>query len=580
MALCFTFPSCIPVRWTQKRVLLCRRFRISANLQSSGIERRSGNYQPTIWNDNFIQSLNIGDEHEGKNMERVFKLKKEVSQMIHKEELVRDKLELVDALQQLGVAYHFKDEINYVITNIHESMDQISQFAMLDNLYEVSLLFRLLRMHGFSVQEDIFKSYMDDKGNYKEKLYSDIKEMMCLYQVSFFAKEGEQVLEMTRHLTTKHLTIFLESSKYDNSRMKEQVAHALELPLNWRMQSLHTRWFIEQYKIDEQIRPALLELAVLDFNLTQKLYKKELKQVSRWWTDLGLHEKLPFIRDRLVENYIWSVGFAFEPEHSSYRIAVTQANCMITTIDDIYDVYGSLDELEIFTNAIQHWDVTAAEGLPENFRMCILALFNMVEDRGSEVLKEKGLNVIPYLRRAWKDLCKAYIVEARWYHNGYAPTLEEYLENAWVSISGHIAFSYAYCINHYITAKDLEHFSSGYPDIVRYSCMNLRLYDDLATSTDELERGDNDKSIQCYMRDNGVTESVARQEIKEMILKNWTSLNGEVVGNSDFEKYIVYNVAFNVSRMSQRIYQHGDGYGKAGTDTKNLITSILLEPVH
>ena len=92
---------------------------------------------------------------EGKNMERVFKLKKEVSQMIYKEELLRDKLELVDTLQQLGVAYHFKDEINDVITNIYESMDQISLFAMLDNLYEVSLLFRLLRMHGFHVQEGI-----------------------------------------------------------------------------------------------------------------------------------------------------------------------------------------------------------------------------------------------------------------------------------------------------------------------------------------------------------------------------------------------------------------------------------------
>jgi (-)-alpha-terpineol synthase len=83
----------------------------------------------------------------------------------------------------------------------------------------------------------------------------------------------------------------------------------------------------------------------------------------------------------------------------------------------------------------------------------------------------------------WKDLCKAYLVEARWYHNGYAPTLEEYLNNAWVTISGNIALSYAYCINNYANAKDLEQFSSGYPDILRYSSMNLRLYNDLATSS-------------------------------------------------------------------------------------------------
>ncbi|XP_078159205.1 monoterpene synthase 8, chloroplastic-like isoform X1 [Carex rostrata] len=573
MALCFALLPFIPVQQKQMRVI-SHRLCINANLQSAGFERRSGHYQPTIWNDNFIQSFS-GNKHEGKNMERVCKLKKDVSQMIYKEELLSDKLELVDTLQRLGVAYHFKDEVNCVLTNIHESMG----FAMPDDLYEVSLLFRLLRMHGFSVQEDILKNYFHEKGNCKAKQYSDMKEMISLYEASFLAKKGENALEMARHFTTKHLTIFLESSIVDNSRIQEHVAHALELPLNWRMQRVHTRWFIEQYKMDEQIRPALRELAVWDFNLIQNLYKKELKQVSRWWKDLGLYEKLPFIRDRLVENYIWNVGFAFEPEHSSYRIAMTQASCLITTIDDIYDIYGSLDELEVFTNAIQHWDVTATKGLPENFRMCILALFKTVEDQGNDILKEKGLYVIPHLRQAWKYLCKSYLVEARWYHNGYAPTFQEYLQNAWVSISGHIVLSYAYCMNDYVTAKDLEKFSSGYPDIVRYSSMIFRLHNDLATSTDEIERGDTDKSIQCYMRDKGVTESVARQEIKELILKYWTMLNGEVVGHSAFEKYI-NNVALNVSRMAHRIFQLGDGYGKPDSDTKDLITSILLEPVN
>jgi (-)-alpha-terpineol synthase len=83
----------------------------------------------------------------------------------------------------------------------------------------------------------------------------------------------------------------------------------------------------------------------------------------------------------------------------------------------------------------------------------------------------------------WNDLYKAFMVEARWYHNGCAPTLDEYLENAWVSAAGNVALSYAYCINDYVTANDLELFSTGYPDIVRYSSMNFRLYNDLVTSS-------------------------------------------------------------------------------------------------
>ncbi|KAJ4755864.1 Terpene synthase [Rhynchospora pubera] len=325
--------------------------------------------------------------------------------------------------------------------------------------------------------------------------------------------------------------------------------------------------------------PSLWELAMLDFNLMQDLYKSELKDVSRWWSSLRLYEKLPFIRDRLVENYLWSLGGAFEPENSSNRIAQTQANCLVTTIDDIYDVYASLNELEAFTVAIEQWDIAAAEALPEYMQICLSALFSTVEDQGHEVFKKKGLDIIPYLRRAWKDLCRAYLKEARWYNNGYVPTLDEYLENAWASISGHIVFSYAYCINNYVTSDQLEKFLSGYPDIVRYSSITFRLYNDMGTSIVEQERGDIKKSVQCYMHHNGVTESVARKEIKEMIRKYWTLINGETLGNyCAFEKYLK-NVACNMTRMAQCNYQHGDGYGKPDRETKDQITSLLFDPI-
>lgn len=63
---------------------------------------------------------------------------------------------------------------------------------------------------------------------------------------------------------------------------------------------------------------------------------------SRWWTDLRLYEK-----------YLWAVGWAFEPKEVNYRIAIAKQNCLITTIDDIYDVYGLLHELETFTDAVE-----------------------------------------------------------------------------------------------------------------------------------------------------------------------------------------------------------------------------------
>ena len=74
-------------------------------------------------------------------------------------------------------------------------------------------------------------------------------------------------------------------------------------------------------------------------------------------------------------------------------------------------------------------------------------------------------------------------MEARWYHTKYQPTLEEYLENAWVSISLNVIFTNAYCINDEVTANDLEQLLHGYPNIVRVAGIAGRLSDDFGTST-------------------------------------------------------------------------------------------------
>lgn len=75
--------------------------------------------------------------------------------------------------------------------------------------------------------------------------------------------------------------------------------------------------------------------------------------ILRWWKDIGLAGKLSFVRDRLVECYVWAAGVTPQPQLSKARIGLTKVSALITTIDDIYDVYGSPNELHLFTNVVK-----------------------------------------------------------------------------------------------------------------------------------------------------------------------------------------------------------------------------------
>lgn len=75
--------------------------------------------------------------------------------------------------------------------------------------------------------------------------------------------------------------------------------------------------------------------------------------VIRWYRSLDVKKNLPFIRDRVVEGYMWTLGVYFEPEYAAARNIYTKVIFMASIIDDIYDAYGTIQELEIFTAAIE-----------------------------------------------------------------------------------------------------------------------------------------------------------------------------------------------------------------------------------
>nr|XP_016462858.1 PREDICTED: (-)-camphene/tricyclene synthase, chloroplastic-like [Nicotiana tabacum] len=418
------------------------------------LTRRSGNYGPTLWDFEYLQSIH-NDYVVKKYMKRFNELKKEMKNIMimvegSQEEL--EKLELIDNLQRLGVSYHFKEEIMQILRSIYLNA------SAGDSLYATALKFRLLRQHGFHISQGIY----------------------CL------------------------------------------------------------------------------------------------DRLDVWWKSTCLAKKLPFSRDRIVEAFVWTVGTIFEPQYSYCRRMLTKINAVAVVIDDIYDVYGSLDELELFTDAVERL-LKAIDYLPGYMKVCYLVLFNTVADIAYNVLKEQGINVIPYLKKSWADYCKASFQEAKWHFNGYNPTLKEYMDIAWISIGAPMYLVHAFIfVTNPITKEALESLSK-YPDIIRHCSIIIRLADDLGTSSDEMNRGDVPKSIQCYMNENDASEEEAREHINHLIKEMWKLINTGLHENSLFSETLI-GCAVNVTRTAQCIYQHGDGHGIQNSEIKSRISELLFEP--
>ncbi|KAK4401819.1 (R)-limonene synthase [Sesamum angolense] len=321
--------------------------------------RRSANYGPTVWDFNYLQSLN--SEYTGERyLRRVSELKVEVKKMLVQEKelsSVEELLELIDELQRLGISYHFEDEINQILGYLYEQKyggGKNNTEGKEKDLYSTALEFRLLRQHGFIVPQETFDCFKNERGDLKPSLGDDTKGLLQLYEASFLSTPGEKTLELAREFATISLQKNFDENM-DDENLALLVRHALELPIHWRVQRPNTRWFIEAYERRADANPLLLELAKLDFNIVQATHQQELKHIYEWWKQTGLAEKLPFARDRMVECYFWAIGFLFHPQYGYARIITAKAIALVLVIDDIFDVYGTPEELQLFNNAIQRW---------------------------------------------------------------------------------------------------------------------------------------------------------------------------------------------------------------------------------
>ncbi|XP_031256310.1 valencene synthase-like [Pistacia vera] len=374
---------------------------------------------------------------------------------------------LIDTLQRLGVAYHFEYQISQALQSIYNNYVDNNNIngSDDDDLYTIALRFRLLRQQGYSLSSDVFKKYVDDNGEFKATLANDARALLCLFESSNLRKEGEDILEQLQRFSTRQLKSMLP---HLNSSFAEEVNRTLELPLHKRMPRLEARQYISIYEGDAARNDLLLEIAKLDFNSLQKLHRTELCDLSRWWKAIDFATKLSFARDRLVECYFWILGVHFEPKYSISRKYMTKIIAIASVIDDIYDVYGTLDELKLFTNAIERWEVLAANDLPEYMQVCYFALLDVVKEMEDNLVNEGRSYRVHYAKEAQSGSTQSMC------------HFEEYLEISVMS-SGYPMLSVQALVGLEEVALKAFDWAISVPRILRSSALIARLVDDIHT---------------------------------------------------------------------------------------------------
>ncbi|KAK1582056.1 hypothetical protein Q3G72_011461 [Acer saccharum] len=220
-------------------------------------------------------------------------------------------LAMIDAVQRLGIDYHFQDEIEEILPRQYMiAANNSTRTSANDDLQQVALRFRLLRQEGYNVPAGVFNNFiLNNKGKFiKWNVSEDIKGLMGLFEASQLSiGTGEDhLLDEAEDITTKFLNEYYckmmdldDDDNYYQARVI--VGNTLKYPHHKSLPRFVAKnLFLSNYQGENGWIHVLQELAKIDYNVVQSLHQREIVQVSKWWKDLGLAKKLGFARDKPV----------------------------------------------------------------------------------------------------------------------------------------------------------------------------------------------------------------------------------------------------------------------------------------
>ncbi|XP_029126124.1 probable terpene synthase 2 isoform X1 [Cajanus cajan] len=551
----------------------------STQLAVPDIARPSVDFPPGILlEDVFLkydpESLEISDDV--KQQAQI--LKKAVEKMFQSSinQSITQKLNFIGLLQCLGISYHFQQEINHTLKQIYNTFTKENIIGEVGDLHSHALLFRLLRQKGYQISSGIFNRFKNEQGNFNETLTSDIQGLCSLYEASHLRTHGDDIMEEACDFSSTQLKSLANQL---SASLVAQINHCLRQPINKSVPRFEAKYHISIYEQDSSYNESLLAFAKIDFNILQNLHLKEICNISKWWKNSNFEKKVPYARYRLLESYLWSLAMSDKPEYNIGRMFVGKLIGVVCLLDDTYDAYGTVQELELFTEAIQRWNIKPIESLPH----CMQEVFNAIVELCDEIestTTESGKSsfVVPHFKQAVFNQVKGYMVEAKWCHEGYIPTYDEY------KINGILTSCFPLFITSFVglgefATEDVLNWISSDPTIIKVVSVIGRVLDDMASHKFEQQRVHVASAVECCMKQYGISQAEAYCFIHNDVEECWKIINEECIKLNDIPKSVIECIV-NLARMSEVSYEnHQDKYTNSEL-LKDYIYSLFLDPMH
>ncbi|CAN8267557.1 unnamed protein product [Cochlearia groenlandica] len=535
------------------------------------------NSPPSQWGDQFLL-LSIADSDFDVLAREIEVLKLKVRENLcltsssNDKDTMKKNILWIHFLDCLGLSYLFEKEIDKNLRHAFEMIDYLIEHE--NDLYTISIMFRVFRTYGHNMLSDVFKRFKGDDGKFKKILIEDVKGMLSLYEAVHFRTTKDSILDEALSFSLDHLETLLKASP---PHLAKHIKNALYIPQHMKTPVLVAIEYLSFYEQEKDHDETLLELAKLNFKFLQLHYIQELKTITIWWRGLDYTANMsPGFRERTFEAWFAGLMMYSEPQYSLGRIMSAKLFLIITFVDDACE-QALVPEAESVVHCLERWDPDYMENLEGHMKTGFKFVMHVFKEY-EEILKSQGrLFAFEKMIEEFKIVARTNLELLKWARSDQAPLFDEFVEVGGAEVSAYATMACSIMGMDGIGKKEDFEWLMTRPKFIQSLAMKTRLWDDIMDFEDDMGKGYTANGLNYYMKLHGITKEEAIQKFHKMFEDTNKIVNEECLENNIVSRHVLMQVV-NYGRLVEVLYTSDDIYNQRKGKLSDYLTALLVDP--